>query len=46
VFLDPAASVYYLLDQGSWLTTPDLDKGPWTAAASPPAALARYRNIA
>ena len=41
VFLDPAASRYYLLLGKSWLTTTDLDNGPWTAAASPPADLAK-----
>ncbi len=41
VFLDPAANRYYLLDGHSWLTSVDLDKGPWTAAASLPAGLSR-----
>lgn len=39
VFLDPAGSKYYLLNDKVWLTTADLDKGPWTAATALPAAL-------
>lgn len=41
VFMDPAAQSYYLLNGKSWLTTKDLDKGPWTAATSLPASLSK-----
>ena len=38
VFLDPAASRYYLLNEKSWLVTSDVDKG-WTATTTLPASL-------
>lgn len=41
LFLDPAATQYYLLDGKSWLVTGDLDQGPWAPATSLPAALSR-----
>ncbi len=36
VLLDMKSSQYYLLDDDSWLTSPDPLKGPWTAAQSLP----------
>ena len=39
VFMDPGTQNYYLLNGKSWLTTKDVDKGPWTAAASLPPSL-------
>lgn len=41
VFLDPTAARYYLLLDKSWVTTTDLDKGPWTAATSLPGGLSK-----
>jgi len=41
IFLDPATQKYYLLNEKSWLTTSDLDKGPWTAAPTLPASLSK-----
>ena len=41
LLMDPAGGRYYLLDEGSWLTAPDLVKGPWTAATTLPADLYR-----
>jgi hypothetical protein len=38
LFLDPAEKKYYLLDGRSWLTSGDLEKGPWTPALSLPLA--------
>lgn len=32
VFLDPTTSTYYMRDEESWLTTKDLEKGPWAPA--------------
>ncbi len=37
VFNDPAGNLWYLLDNGEWLTAPS-PTGPWTAARSLPAA--------
>ena len=39
LFFDATAAQYYLLDGKSWLTTGDLEKGPWTAATALPAGL-------
>lgn len=39
LFFAPGTGAYYLLNDNSWLTTSDLDKGPWTAATSLPPAL-------
>ena len=33
---NPASSIYYLLNEDSWLTTKDVKKGPWTAAKTLP----------
>jgi hypothetical protein len=41
IFLDPAASKYYLLDDKSWLTTSDLDKGPWASSTELPPSLSK-----
>jgi len=41
IFLDSASSQYYLLDGESWMTAPDPIKGPWTAAKSAPAEIAK-----
>jgi len=41
VFLEPASGRYYLLDDGAWLTTDDLERGVWTGTAKIPAAIAR-----
>ena len=38
VLLDTSTALYYLLDDDSWLTAPDLVNGPWTAATSLPGA--------
>lgn len=39
VFLDPATSTYFLLHDGSWMTTTDLANGPWHSAAALPKGL-------
>lgn len=39
LFFAPGTASYYLLHDGSWLTTSNLDKGPWAAATTLPAAL-------
>lgn len=36
VLMDVKSAQYYLLNGNSWLTTPDLVKGPWTAAGKLP----------
>lgn len=36
VVMDPKGGRTYLLDDGSWLTAPDVMKGPWTAATKLP----------
>lgn len=36
LFLETGSSRYFLLDEDSWLTTPDLIKGPWTPATDLP----------
>ena len=41
VFLDPASNTYFLLNDRSWYTTPDLVKGPWTPAVKLPPGLSR-----
>ena len=41
VFMDPAAGKYYLLNERSWLTTGDVQKGPWSPASSLPASLSK-----
>ena len=41
VFLEPASGRYYLLNDGAWLATDNLERGPWTAAVQLPAAIAR-----
>lgn len=41
VFLDPAASRYYLLNGQGWITTLDLEKGPWSTAATIPSDLSK-----
>jgi hypothetical protein len=40
-FLDAGSGQYYLLNGSSWLTAPDLLKGPWTAAGKLPAEFAK-----
>ena len=37
VYFDPAGNMWYLLDNGEWLTAP-ASSGPWTPASSLPAA--------
>jgi hypothetical protein len=39
LFLDPSEQRYYLLDERSWLTTADLERGPWTPASTLPKSL-------
>ena len=39
IFLDPTEQRYYLLDERSWLTTADLERGPWTPASTLPKSL-------
>ncbi|MFZ4751481.1 MAG: hypothetical protein ACOYMM_13360, partial [Phycisphaerales bacterium] len=41
VFLEPATGRHYLLVGDSWLTTTDLERGPWTGANRLPAELSR-----
>jgi len=41
LMLDPTGGKAYLLDGESWLTAPDVLKGPWTAAKTLPADLYR-----
>lgn len=41
LFLDPANSRYFLLNEESWLTTTDLEKGVWSVAAQLPADLSK-----
>lgn len=41
VFLDPADNRYYLRNDKSWLVTADVDKGPWSSAASLPPSLSK-----
>src|SRR6185436_1173796 len=41
VFLDPATSRYYLLNGQGWITTLDLEKGPWSPAGSLPSELGK-----
>jgi hypothetical protein len=41
VFFDPAAKRYYLLNEDSWLTTTDLDKGLWAPSPKLPAGLSK-----
>lgn len=36
VVMDPKGGRTYLLDDGSWLTAPDVMNGPWTAATTLP----------
>lgn len=44
VLLDPATSQYYLLVGNGWLTTADVQNGPWTAASQLPAAFMNLPN--
>ena len=41
IFMDAKAGMYYMLVDKSWLAAPDIEKGPWTAAASLPASLSK-----
>jgi len=41
LFLDPGTSTYFLLNDKAWLSTNDLEKGPWTAATALPAGLSK-----
>jgi hypothetical protein len=41
VILDPASSRYYLLHGTGWLTTLDLEEGPWEGTVTLPADLSR-----
>jgi hypothetical protein len=41
VFLDPGSSRYFLLNEKSWLVTENIEKGPWAAAKTLPAALSK-----
>ena len=44
VIMDPATSNYYLLDGGTWLTTTDVMKGPWTVTTKLPDAIGKLPN--
>jgi hypothetical protein len=39
VFLDPASGSCFLMNDGAWLTTKDLENGPWSATTNLPASL-------
>ncbi len=41
LFLDPATSRYYLLNDKAWLVTDSLEKGSWTAATALPTELSQ-----
>jgi hypothetical protein len=44
IFFDGASGQYFLLNGNYWMTTRDLEKGPWTLADRLPADLARLPN--
>jgi len=41
LILDPSTTTYFLLNGDSWLSSKDVEKGPWTATTKVPADLAK-----